>query len=82
MGYGYYTVITRDGHEVEAGYLVSAACDRSTCKASIARGLDALCGETPGGDEYGCGRYFCDADLFVLSCGHQVCGRCRPRHQC
>ncbi|SCD49059.1 hypothetical protein GA0115251_109524 [Streptomyces sp. TverLS-915] len=82
MGYGYYTVITRDGREIEAGYLVSAECDRSACEVTIDRGLDALCGETPGGDEYGCGRYFCDTDLFILPCGHQVCGRCRHRHQC
>lgn len=60
MGYGHY--VLDDGRE--AGYNVSATCDEPDCTAEIDRGLAYLCGETPGGDEYGCGGYFCGAHLF------------------
>lgn len=59
MGYAYY--VLPDGRE--AGYGVTAMCDRDDCNAEIDRGLDYLCGETPGqggnADEPGCGGYFC-----------------------
>lgn len=65
MGYGYY--VLSDGRE--AGYLVTATCDREGCDEVIDRGLGYLCGRHPDGfrdpDEYGCGSYFCgrhDAD--------------------
>lgn len=58
MGYGQY--LLNDGRE--AGYTVTAECDKPGCSVVINRGLDYLCGESPGLDpdtEYGCGRYFC-----------------------
>jgi hypothetical protein len=64
MGYAYYTVWRR-GEEIEAGYSVDAECERVGCCKEIDRGLDHLCGNTPGGDEWGCGGYFCDEDLFI-----------------
>jgi hypothetical protein len=64
MGYAHYEVY-RNGEKIEAGYDVEAMCDRPDCTKRISRGIDALCGETPGGDEHGCGSYFCDSDLYM-----------------
>lgn len=74
MGYAHYEVV-RNGETIEAGYAVEAMCDKPDCTARISRGTDALCGETPGGDEYGCGGYFCDADLYMAPEG-QIGYRC------
>lgn len=77
MGYSHY--ILADGRE--AGYSVEATCDQDMCNADIDRGLAYLCGATPGGDEYGCGMYFCqESHLFdgPVSGAHQ-CGACRER---
>lgn len=59
MGYASYTL--PDGRE--AGYAVEATCDEPGCDAAIDRGLAYLCGQMPGGDEYGCGGYFCPDHL-------------------
>jgi hypothetical protein len=81
MGYAHYT-ITRDGKEIEAGYGVDAACETPDCTAEIDRGLAYLCGETPGGDERGCGGYHCDEHMLMASDGDwtgQLCGPCAEK---
>jgi hypothetical protein len=82
MGYANYTVY-RNGQKIEAGYGVPDNCNDATCGADIDRGLDFLCGATPGGDEYGCGRYFCSAHLYTsLKDGEpQRCPDCYARAQ-
>lgn len=74
MGYGSY-VVTRNGEEIEAGYGIDAECDKDSCDAAIDRGLAFLCGQTPGGDEEGCGYYFCGAHML----GDQLCEVCSAR---
>jgi hypothetical protein len=59
MGYAHYEVVRKDGIRIEAGYAVEDTCNQDGCNAEIDRGLDYLCGARPGGDEYGCGGYFC-----------------------
>jgi hypothetical protein len=63
MGYAHYE-ITRNGEKIEAGYSVETVCEETGCKEKIDRGLAYLCGETPGGDEHGCGGYFCGQHLL------------------
>ena len=77
MGYASYTV-HRNGQKIEAGYAVEDTCNEEGCPADIDRGLAYLCGETPGGDEYGCGGYFCGEHLrFSPREGEpQMCKRC------
>ena len=80
MGYARYTV-QRQGREIEAGYAVPDRCNRRWCWAGIDRGLDHLCGRTPGGDEHGCGGYFCGKHLHsaALDVG-KLCPGCAPAH--
>jgi hypothetical protein len=80
MGYAHYK-ITRNGETIEAGYAVEAMCDKPDCTTTISRGIDAVCGETPGGDEYGCGGYFCESDLYMAPEGQRGyrCFLCRDR---
>jgi hypothetical protein len=77
MGYANYT-IHRDGQQIEAGYAVEDICNEDACPVGIDRGLAFLCGDTPGGDEYGCGGYFCEAHLFISTRQGepQLCTRC------
>lgn len=77
MGYGHY-VVTRGGQEIEAGYLVEAECEKEDCTERIYRGVGQLCGRVPGGDEYGCGGYFCDAHLHLPDLKEEIyqCERC------
>ena len=78
MGYAYYMLA--DGRE--AGYGVPDVCNEEGCDEPIDRGLAYLCGESPGGDEYGCGGYFCGAHLFYGSgadCSNGQCRRCYDR---
>jgi hypothetical protein len=77
MGYASYTV-HRNGQEIEAGYAVEDVCNKEGCTAKIDRGLGYLCGETPGGDEHGCGGYFCGEHLLMSSVDDepQRCERC------
>ncbi|MBM9505044.1 hypothetical protein [Actinacidiphila acididurans] len=79
MGYARYTV-HRNGEEIEAGYAVEVVCEESGCAEPIDRGLDFLCGQTPGGDEFGCGGYFCYAHQHAAPNGEfgQRCARCLP----
>jgi hypothetical protein len=63
MGYAHYTVY-RNGQEIEAGYAVEDVCNKDGCGEEIDRGLAHLCGQTPGGDEFGCGGYFCESHLY------------------
>lgn len=60
MGYAIYE---RNGRD--CGYGVPAVCDHPDCNERIDRGLANLCGEEPGGDEFGCGLYFCGSHLFL-----------------
>ena len=71
MGYANYE-ITRNGETIQAGYNVEAVCEKTGCRATIDRGLAFLCGKTPGGDEHGCGGYFCDQHLY----GDNQCEDC------
>ncbi|MEV7417497.1 hypothetical protein [Streptomyces sp. NPDC089919] len=77
MGYAHYAV-HRNGEQIEAGYAVQAVCEEPACDEQIDRGLAHLCGETPGGDEYGCGGYFCGRHLFISPGPHpgDLCARC------
>jgi hypothetical protein len=77
MGYAYYRLA--DGRE--AGYGVGATCDEGSCTAGIDRGLAYLCGESPGGDEWGCGGYFCYEHLFYVAVegAPQLCPSCSAR---
>ena len=64
MGYAHYE-ITRNGEKIEAGYGVETVCEEDGCEEKIDRGLAYLCGETPGGDEHGCGGYYCGQHLYM-----------------
>jgi hypothetical protein len=66
MGNMHYEIY-RNGQKIQAGYGVEAVCEQDGCTEEIDRGLYHLCGETPGGDEYGCGGYFCGSHLFLGS---------------
>lgn len=74
MANGHYTIY-RYGEEIEAGYNVADICNRPDCNIEIDRGMAYLCGAVPGGDEYGCGGYFCGEHLLVGS--PPQCERCR-----
>lgn len=63
MGYALYE-ITRNGETIQAGYTVPTICEEDGCNEQIDRGLAHLCGATPGGDEYGCGGYYCGQHLY------------------
>lgn len=77
MGYAYYE-ITRNGEMIQAGYSVKAVCEEDGCTAQIDRGLAHLCGLTPGGDEYGCGGYYCAEHLYMTVDDDtgELCERC------
>lgn len=64
MGYARYEIY-RNGEKIEAGYTVEAMCEQPDCTEKTDRGLDSLCGETPGGDVQGCGGYFCAEHLYM-----------------
>ncbi|WP_394436249.1 hypothetical protein [Streptomyces sp. SGAir0957] len=66
MGHASYE-ITRNGEPIQAGYGIGAVCEQDGCETEIDRGLAYLCGNTPGGDEYGCGGYFCAEHKFLGS---------------
>lgn len=77
MGNMHYT-ITRNGQTIEAGYGVEATCEEPGCTEKIDRGLAFLCGQTPGGDEFGCGGYFCPQHHFIGPNAEtgDLCARC------
>ena len=80
MGYAQYT-ITRAGEQIEAGYAVETTCEEETCTEQIDRGLAHLCGAQPGGDEYGCGGYYCGHHLYGgVGPAQGLCARCSERH--
>lgn len=76
MGYARYE-ITRNGEKIEAGYGVAAVCEQDGCEEQIDRGLAYLCGTEPGGDEHGCGGYFC-AGHHYMSGDERVGDLCGP----
>jgi hypothetical protein len=63
------------------GYYYAARCDEPGCRAKIDRGLAYVCGGMHGGDENGCGEYFCSEHRFMAServgsYGGELCRRC------
>ncbi|WP_328632011.1 hypothetical protein [Streptomyces sp. NBC_00356] len=79
MGYAHYE-ITRNGESIKAGYSVEATCEQDGCQEQIDRGLAHLCGAQPGGDEYGCGGYFCGEHLYMgVGPAQGQCGSCSDR---
>jgi hypothetical protein len=71
-----YAVYERNGRD--CGYGIPAVCDHPACDEKIDRGLAYLCGKDPGGDEFGCGLYFCSTHLALgigKGAGFQ-CERC------
>lgn len=81
MGYAYYE-ITRNGETIQAGYGVEAVCEEGVCTEQIDRGLAHLCGAEPGGDEYGCGGYYCGQHLYGGDGPAEgLCSRCSKRHE-
>lgn len=81
MGNAHYE-ITRNGEKIEAGYGVETVCEQDGCEENIDRGLAHLCGNNPGGDEYGCGGYFCGQHLYLGSgapVSEGLCKRCSDR---
>jgi hypothetical protein len=80
MGNAYYEIY-RNGEKIEAGYGVTATCEKDGCEEQIDRGLAYLCGKAPGGDEYGCGGYYCEKDLYMGPTEEtgDLCARCRAR---
>ena len=77
MGYAHYEIY-RYGEKIEAGYDVAATCEQDGCKADIDRGLARLCGQQPGGDEHGCGGYYCGGHLYMgpAEGTGDLCGSC------
>lgn len=73
MGWGYYEI-----NDKPCGYTVDAKCEEPGCDADIDRGLGYLCGRIPGGDEIGCGGYFCGKHLSW----RQQCARCEGNDEC
>lgn len=81
MGYAAYE-ITRNGQTIEGGYGIDATCEEPGCEEQIDRGLAYLCGATPGGDEYGCGGYYCGRHLYIgVGPAEGLCARCSERHE-
>jgi Uri superfamily endonuclease len=76
MGWAYGT--NPDGKEV--GYSVPDVCNQPGCDEAIDRGLSYVCGSMHGGDDFGCGDYFCSAHLFYVrvdkSTTVQLCRAC------
>ncbi|AWT42574.1 MULTISPECIES: hypothetical protein [Streptomyces] len=81
MGYAYYE-ITRNGETIQAGYSVEVVCEEDGCDEKIDRGLAHLCGAQPGGDEYGCGGYYCGHHLYTgIGPAEGLCARDSKRWQ-
>ncbi|MDP3554837.1 hypothetical protein [Methylocystis sp.] len=62
------------------GYAHDATCDQEGCEAKIHRGLAYVCGGMHGGDEFGCGKYFCADHLIITEFKDkrvtQICDAC------
>jgi hypothetical protein len=81
MGNALYE-ITRNGEKIAAGYAVKTVCEEDGCEEQIDRGLAYVCGNEPGGDEYGCGGYYCARHLYLGSgapVSEGLCKRCDKR---
>jgi hypothetical protein len=78
MGYARYEIY-RNGEKIDAGYDVETVCEEDGCDEQIDRGLAHLCGERPGGDEHGCGGYYCGQHLYLAPGPGMgdLCSRCR-----
>jgi len=78
MGWGDCGTDTR-GRRI--GYVFPARCDEPGCHVRIDRGLAFVCGGMHGGDDNGCGLYFCAKHRFMASekvspWGGELCRRC------
>ena len=75
MGWAY---CGKDDWGREIGYAIEATCDKKGCDEVIDRGLGYVCGPMHGGDEGGCGRYFCGDHLSFVGerggCQHRFKG--------
>jgi hypothetical protein len=81
MGYASYEIY-RNGEKIEAGYAVATVCEEAGCTEGIDRGLAHLCGAQPGGDEYGCGGYYCGQHLYDgIGPAEGLCSSCSKRRQ-
>lgn len=69
-----YAVYERNGRD--CGYGIPSLCDQPDCHERIDRGLAHLCGQDPGGDEWGCGLYFCGSHLFLPDNDGELGWRC------
>lgn len=80
MGWAYCGT-DEDGREI--GYAIEAECDHPDCHEKIDRGLSYVCGNMHGGDEWGCGKYFCPKHLYLCLCPdgvlRQFCEKCYDR---
>lgn len=84
MGNALYQVTRSDGKAIAAGYDVTTICEHKGCHEEINRGLAYLCGNTPGGDEYGCGGYYCYRHLYLGSgapVSEGLCKRCSDAYE-
>jgi len=60
MGYAIYYDPSKERF---SGYEVPAPCEQPKCKTEIDRGIERICGDSPGGGEFGCGLAFCDSHM-------------------
>jgi len=70
----------RDDRGRKIGYYFVAKCDQQGCKVKIDRGLSHVCGNMHGGDELGCGQYYCTQHLICVETkdgrSDQLCEAC------
>lgn len=78
MGYAVYYDNT---WERFSGYGVPAKCEHPRCGEEPGRGIEQICGESPGGAEYGCGMTFCGDHLLYCDAEDgsvkSLCARCQ-----
>lgn len=82
MGWGYCGKNSQTGQHM--GYTVPCKCHKRGCPERIDRGLSYVCGGMHEGDLYGCGYYFCENHLNIVSDGseyHQLCEKCAEYFQ-
>lgn len=65
----------------DVGFDVPGICDHPSCKNTIHRGVDHVCGGEPYGGELACGLYFCKDHLEMKTIRSsdkpiQVCAQC------
>lgn len=77
MGWSYCGT---DQYGRDIGYSIEATCDHEGCTKDIDRGLAFVCGGMHGGDDHGCGKYFCYEHLYMVTVDEyrtvQLCAKC------